>query len=561
MNSTEKHTYNIVDLFAGAGGLSYGFLQTGRFEVKAAFENNRNAQLTYKRNHGEARVYDDVDIVLSDETKKSLGRVDVVIGGPPCQGFSNANRQKNHAISQNNSLVKKFVQAVIHLNPTAFVMENVSMLQSNVHCFYVDESDGDIIEKYGVTTTPAEIQLLDNIYLFTGVKDIVSSKEKIERYIWDEDEYLTLNVIFKTRKNSDKLIVALNKHRKKLLTLADTLVLRDDENDIILHEGSIAGKAIRDFYDGDQNLTYAETMCVLIEAPIMYQRMLSKALEIHDNQIVVSAFVQSQSHGLVAEVTSMAVIDYIESILGSPRNGYSIDKGILSAANFGVPQKRMRFVIIGVKKEKVNKVELPVGSFTEETYRTVRDAIGDLEEIEAMQDVTEGDKGIALTVATKKISDLGRQLRDSKRLFNHVATATTPEALERFKAIKQGGNFHTLADSLKTSYSDPTRTQNTIYLRLNYGEPSGTVVNVRKSMWIHPVKHRALSIREAARLQTFPDSFVFCGTKDSQYQQIGNAVPPMLAQAIATHLIGYLDVKRSGLLNKIDSSLVELGRH
>ena len=60
-------------------------------------------------------------------------------------------------------------------------------------------------------------------------------------------------------------------------------------------------------------------------------------------------------------------------------------------------------------------------------------------------------------------------------------------------------------------------------------------------MWIHPTLDRALSIREAARLQTFPDSFIFCGVKDSQYQQIGNAVPPMLAKALARHLCGYLD--------------------
>ena len=132
-------------------------------------------------------------------------------------------------------------------------------------------------------------------------------------------------------------------------------------------------------------------------------------------------------------------------------------------------------------------------------------------------------------------------LRNAEVLYNHVSTATTPEALERFKAIKQGDNFHSLDAKLKTNYSDPTRTQNTIYLRLNYNEPSGTVVNVRKSMWIHPALNRALSIREAARLQTFPDSFVFYGTKDSQYQQVGNAVPPALAKSLANHLCEYLD--------------------
>ena len=540
MKSTAKQKYNVVDLFAGAGGLSYGFLQTGRFNVKAAFENDCNAQRTYRKNHGDSRMYNDVADALTDETKKTLGNVDVVIGGPPCQGFSNANRQKNHVISQNNSLVKQFVQTVIHLNPTAFVMENVSMLQSNIHRFYVDANDRDVIKEYGIATAPTDIILLDPMHLFDGVEDIVANEEEINRYLWDEKDYLSLNVIFKKRNNAEKLCTALDKYKKKLLALADTLVELDDENNHILETGGIAGRLIRNYYRGKQTAKKAEELCVAIEAPIMFQRMLSKAKEIITNQIVVTGFAHSQTHGLVAKVTSMAVIDYIESILGSRDNGYTITKGVLSAADFGAPQKRMRFVIIGVKKKSTNNITLPAGKFTEKNYHTVRDAIGDLENIEAVHDVAEGDEGIKLS-SVKIISELGRQLRDSECLYNHVATATTPEALKRFKAIKPGGNFHTLDDELKTSYSDPTRTQNTIYLRLDYCEPSGTVVNVRKSMWIHPVKHRALSVREAARLQTFPDSFVFYGTKDSQYQQVGNAVPPILARAIAEHLCEYLD--------------------
>ena len=113
--------------------------------------------------------------------------------------------------------------------------------------------------------------------------------------------------------------------------------------------------------------------------------------------------------------------------------------------------------------------------------------------------------------------------------------------MARFKALKEGQNFHDLSDELKTTYSNAERTQNTIYMRLVYDEPSGTVVNVRKSMWIHPTLDRAISIREAARLQTFPDSFVFEGTKDAQYQQVGNAVPPFLAKAIAESIIKVLD--------------------
>ena len=134
-----------------------------------------------------------------------------------------------------------------------------------------------------------------------------------------------------------------------------------------------------------------------------------------------------------------------------------------------------------------------------------------------------------------------RTLRDSDTLRNHFNTATGKIAQKRFDALEEGGNFHTLPDELKSTYSDGKRTQSTIYLKLKYDEPSGTVVNVRKSMWVHPAISRALSVREAARLQTFPDSFVFMGTKDSQYQQVGNAVPPILARAIAETVLKYLD--------------------
>jgi len=86
--------------------------------------------------------------------------------------------------------------------------------------------------------------------------------------------------------------------------------------------------------------------------------------------------------------------------------------------------------------------------------------------------------------------------------------------LERFKYLKEGQNFHDLPKELKTNtYSNAGRTQNTVYQRLKYKEPSGTVINVRKSMWIHPTKDRAISIREAARLQTSLILFGFTDLK------------------------------------------------
>ena len=162
---------------------------------------------------------------------------------------------------------------------------------------------------------------------------------------------------------------------------------------------------------------------------------------------------------------------------------------------------------------------------------TVRDAIADLEDFAPSKSVD------AEPLERRNFSknEFTRNLQDNQhKIYNHVNTDTRSVALERFKKIEPGKNFHSLSDELKmNTYSDPSRTQNTIYLRLDYDTESGTVVNVRKSMWIHPTKDRAISIREAARLQTFPDSYIFYGSKDSQYQQVGNAVPPILARAIA----------------------------
>ena len=102
--------YKTVDLFAGAGGLSLGFQLTEAFEIVAAAENNPNALKTYKRNHPKTKLYKDVRTIKYGKLQKDLGPIDVVIGGPPCQGFSNANRQKAQAISQNNTLVKAYVK-------------------------------------------------------------------------------------------------------------------------------------------------------------------------------------------------------------------------------------------------------------------------------------------------------------------------------------------------------------------------------------------------------------------------------------------------------------------
>ena len=524
--------YTVVDLFSGAGGLSLGFQQTQKYDIKVAFESNPIMQETYRMNHPGVEVCGDVCGADYPSIVEKYGPIDVVIGGPPCQGFSNANRQKNHAISENNALVKQYIRAIQELKPKAFVMENVSMLRSDVHRFYLCKNDLSFVNSGIIETNSSNLELLEEKFFFDGALKIVQDPLVIKKYVWPDFDYMELNVIFKAAQNPKKLVDALDKHRKRIEKIIDTHI-HYGTIDHILHADTVAFSAVKDYYETKTGL---EQLHKLIAPAVMYQRMLSKATEIYTNDIVVDRY--DDKHGLSAVIRSFAVFDYLKSKLGNgeENHGYTITADILSAVNFGAPQKRMRFVVIGIRKDLTTKVRLPEGKYKCGPYRTVEDAIGDLADIVPFYNVSDDIEGISLPYK-ENLSELALSLRDSKVLHNHIITKTTDVAMERFKVLEQGQNFHSLSEELKTNtYTDISRTQNTIYLRLKYDEPSGTVVNVRKSMWVHPTENRAISVREAARLQTFPDSFIFYGTKDKQYQQVGNAVPPIMAKAIAKNL-------------------------
>lgn len=524
--------YKLVDLFAGAGGLSLGFAQTKKFEIKAAFENSPYMKETYKLNHPGVKIYDDVCKADYSELKRAIGDIDVVIGGPPCQGFSNANRQRNTTINQNNMLVKQFIRAIIQLQPRAFVMENVGMLRSETHRFYITHSDESIVMNCQIPFKVTQLTLLSVKYIFDDAIEIIQNKDAVEQNLWSDEEYQLLNVIYKASKNYDKLIKALVKHKRKLVLASEHHIDRNPQSHIQI-QTTKAFSAIGEYYAGTRK---ADTLKDSIEPSILIQRMLRTAKELHDNDIIIDEY--NNSNGIIVTVRSVAVLDYITEILKSEDNNYAISYKVLSAADFGVPQRRNRFIMIGIKNSIAESVTFPEGSV--KVPSTVRDAIEDLEDVIPHYNLDEDVHGIKLD--NKRCTNrLWSHLRDSDVLRNHIVTKTSKTALERFRALKQGQNFHSLSDDLKTNtYTDASRTQNTIYCRLSYDAPSGTVVNVRKSMWIHPTIDRAVSVREAARLQTFPNSYVFCGTKDKQYQQVGNAVPPMLAKAIADKLANTL---------------------
>lgn len=528
--------YNVIDLFAGAGGLSLGFKQTGQVNIVAAAENDLNARKTYKRNFKLARLYSDVRTIDYAELQDNVGSVDIVIGGPPCQGFSNANRQHSTVISMNNRLVKEYVRAICELNPKSFVMENVAMLRSQMHRFFLEEQDLDNERIMALPLSEDKIEILPECINFENSITFLETARTEMGFAWAESFYKIINVLFRYRINPAKFDATLEKYQKKLITQLDEilyLTAEAEELNVLQQNDERMAKAIWQYIEKKDNFDDA---ILAISDSIMMQRAIMKINELIDNNIHVFEY-KEENGNLIAVVKSYPVLDYIRAILESDPYNYILSENTLNAIHYGAPQRRERFIIVGLKKEMNAKYIAPEIRFTEDNYRTVHDAIADIQEVTPFTEVT-GDY-IELE-AHPDATVLEKELR-GRALYNHITTATRATAMARFKALKAGENFHDLNPELKTTYSNANRTQNTIYMRLKYNEPSGTVVNVRKSMWIHPELDRAISIREAARLQTFPDSFIFEGTKDSQYQQVGNAVPPYLARVIAESVISILN--------------------
>ena len=125
----------------------------------------------------------------------------------------------------------------------------------------------------------------------------------------------------------------------------------------------------------------------------------------------------------------------------------------------------------------------------------------------------------------------------AKSFRGNLVTRNSEKVLARYAWIKPGQNWEAIPDDLMDNYHDATRCHTGIYYRLRADQPSKVIGNFRKNMLIHPSQNRGLSIREAARLQSFPDRYRFLGSIGFQQQQVADAVPPLLAEGVARTLL------------------------
>ena len=306
-------TYSVIDLFAGAGGLSLGFTQTGRFSITVAAENNKNAQNTYKKNHPNVEVLDDVRQIDYAEILKKYGPIDVVIGGPPCQGFSNANRQKAQAISTNNSLVKEYVRAVCELRPKVFVMENVGMLRSAVHRFYYSENDKELIDSLDIGLREDKFLLLPASFCGKQASKMAKMLESYADYLWDDTDYSIVNILYRQRNNSDKLKHSAEKYEKKLILCAEHLLekCRNNKNYVLWEDEYQLAVAIKRYFNTDG--ATGDMLITMLETPLMVQRMYRHYQELIDNKIIISNI--GSDDGIYASVRSYPVFEYVKKVL------------------------------------------------------------------------------------------------------------------------------------------------------------------------------------------------------------------------------------------------------
>jgi DNA (cytosine-5)-methyltransferase 1 len=215
---------------------------------------------------------------------------------------------------------------------------------------------------------------------------------------------------------------------------------------------------------------------------------------------------------LAPDELSGSAITYLAEVLAETMK-YSFTVGVLDAASYGAPQHRLRLLLIGVREGKAPPLPSPTHGLGLAPYRTVRGSIGDI------------------------VSDPG------------PGSAYTPEVRAVFELVPEGGNWRSLPEDVarkalgERSYAAGGG-KTGFFRRLAWDAPSPTITgrsNRKGSALCHPSQSRPLSVRECQRIQDFPDNWGFVGSVAAQYQQVGNAVPVALGEAIGQPVLSYLN--------------------
>jgi DNA (cytosine-5)-methyltransferase 1 len=620
-----KKNVTFIDLFAGAGGFSEGFLQAETKEYFYDFllgsDINENCELTHLARYN-YQLGLDAEFIRQDITEpdfldnlcKSLKdkEVDVVCGGPPCQSFSLAGKRKK--FDKKDDLFAHYLKVIRVLRPKYFVMENVKGI--------LTKEEGKIREMI-----LQEIKSIVDLKEFHQLLAFVAQLKKIEKEKQFILECYNLRLQFETatEKEFDKLkenYIQNIENKFRLLTpkLVNYKTSKTDVNISTIRHGFnllkrsnelayIRKKVILEKAHSDlDNDFFANTFDEFLIS-IEPESIIEKISESFNNLKPNDIFQNDIKEIIISlEIFNYSFDECISKMMPFIKNAnrekefdeilshirlYNIEEPFVAlASNYGVPQNRERVLFIGCRKDQKLIKEIPA-TVTESEKVTVFEALYDLDFIKNDEEIFSYEKvdlKAKYNGSTEKMKALIRKrgidgkpdektglsyaewsrqgrlngrfanaknpfyVRNSEELtnipthivaplHNHKTSKQNDDVIKRLDIILNTGDYDLAKKELKAIGLDSEKRN---YNVLKADGQSPTVMTIPDD-YIHFSSPRALTVREMARLQSFDDSFVFQGKRTTggkdrkhtvpQYTLVGNAVPPLMAKAIATEIL------------------------
>ena len=213
--------------------------------------------------------------------------------------------------------------------------------------------------------------------------------------------------------------------------------------------------------------------------------------------------------------------------------GYKMTPKLLYAPDYGIPQIRKRVFFVGLRDSE-NAFEFPEPFVDSKDYVTCEDAISDLPSLQTSDgEIVYGEE--IQEYETEPKTEYQKMMRkNSKSVRNHIGSIPIEKTKKMISLVPEGKNYKALPEEYRGMYK-----YHEALTRYNSKKPSLTINTGHRSHF-HYKYNRIPTVRESARLQSFPDDFIFYGNKSQQYKQVGNAVPPMLGQVVAKKILEYL---------------------
>ncbi|PJJ41099.1 DNA cytosine methyltransferase [Hallerella succinigenes] len=613
-----KKAVAFLDLFAGAGGISEGFLQSYTdekyYDFILASDINSNCELTHRARYNNVLGLD-TDFLCEDimsETfvehlKKKIGsrEIDVVTGGPSCQSFSLSGRRRKY--DKRDNLFEHYLKVITELRPKYFVMENVKGILTKDHGRFKDEIMSQIRSIIDITKVRELYDYLNSLLgktvsnfektcLIAKVRLEIEDDSKTERFVKNffdciEEKFkeMTRGIDYRASKSDANVAtirhgISLLKHSASRNKIRSLIIQEKSSSDI---DNDAFVDPMNKFIESLEDDSIVQRIVIALENIKEFDKQTDD-VEKFKSMLRVYAMTLDECFVEISKLSEKAGSkDKFDSILDAVRL-YRIDKPIVVlSSNYGVPQNRERVLFIGCRNDQELITNIPA-TVSDKEKVTVYEAISDLDFIGNGETCTEygtpkKNKKFDLLVKKRDVAGPLKSAGDSRTyaewsregrlehrfvfdtkpfyvknnedlanpsahakyvLFNHQTSSQNPEVKRRLEIIAKHGDYD---DACKAELKKENLESNKRnYTVLNPTGQSPTVVTMPDD-FVHYSEFRAMTVREMARLQSFDDSFVFQGKRQTggdkrkseipQYTLVGNAVPPLMARAIGNVIL------------------------